>query len=246
LLGATPLGYYQVRVRDGLAKGALWTLLPFSSYWRLGGSEQDVLAAVSYLPSLDGIVFWDFGAHFGIHTVGMAMHVGPAGQVIAFEPDPGAFQRLQYHVKLNDLSNVQLFAAAASRKTGTGTLYLPCGKGSAVSHFLYHESDDVAGIDRIAVPTIAPDDLVAQGKIRAPHIIKIDVQGHGGAAVAGAINAIRTKLPIIAFSNHSEAESSEIQSLLEPLSYKPIGFDGASCKWDDIREALLIPDRVSN
>jgi hypothetical protein len=121
----TPLGYCRVRVRDGLAKGAQWTLLPFSSYWRFGGAEQDVLAAAAYLPSLKGIVFWDFGAHFGIHTVGMAMQVGPTGEVVAFEPDPGAFRRLQYHIELNHLSNVRLFAAGASRKSGRGRLYLP-------------------------------------------------------------------------------------------------------------------------
>jgi len=228
VLAATPLGYCRVRVRAGLAKGAQWTLLPFSSYWRLGGAEQDVLAATSYLPTLNGTVFWDFGAHFGIHTVGMAMQVGPTGQVAAFEPDPGAFRRLQYHVEINRLSNVRLFEAAASRTSGRGSLYLPGGKG----------------VDSISVRTIAPDDLVAEGKIRAPHIIKIDVQGHGAEAVAGAINTIRTTLPIIAFSNHSEAERSGIQRLLEPLSYTPVHFDGSSCAWLDITEALLIPDQL--
>jgi FkbM family methyltransferase len=244
VLAATPLAYCRVRVRAGFAKGAQWTLLPFSSYWRLGGAEQDVLAATSYLPTLNGIVFWDFGAHFGIHTVGMGMQVGPTGQVAAFEPDPGAFRRLQYHVEINHLSNVRLFEAAASRTSGRGNLYLPGGKGSAVSHLRYYASDDMTGVDSISVPTIAPDDLVAEGKIRAPHIIKIDVQGHGAEAGAGAINTIRTTLPIIAFSNHSEAERSGIQRLLEPLSYAPVHFDGSSCAWLDITEALLIPDQL--
>jgi hypothetical protein len=102
----------------------------------------------------------------------------------------------------------------------------------------------MTGVNSILVPTIAPDDLVVEGKIRAPHIIKIDVQGHGAEAVAGAINAIRTTLPIIAFSNHSEAERSGIQSLLEPLSYSPLHFDGSSCGWRDITEALLIPGQT--
>jgi hypothetical protein len=56
---------------------------------------QDVLAATLYIPTLDDVVFWDFGAHFGIYTEGMAMQVGPTRQVGAFEPDPGAFHRLQ-------------------------------------------------------------------------------------------------------------------------------------------------------
>ena len=175
------------------------------------------------------------------------MQVGQTGQVVAFEPDPGAFRRLKYHVDLNHLSNVRLFEAAASRTSGRGSLYLPGGKGSAVSHFRYYASDDMTGVDSISVPTVAPDDLVAEGKVRAPHIIKIDIQGHGAEAVAGAINAIRTTLPIIAISNHSEAERSGISKRLagRPLIlYARLHFDGSSCAWLDITEALLIPGQL--
>ena len=70
-LGETPIGYFPVRVRAGLAKGARWTFLPFSSYWRAASSEP---MSVGYLllSTLEGLVFWDCGAHFGIHTVGMS------------------------------------------------------------------------------------------------------------------------------------------------------------------------------
>src|SRR5262249_32086096 len=128
-IAATPVGYWQVRVRAGLAKGAKRTLLPFSSNLGMGGSEQDGVAAGSYLSHLEGRVFWDFGAHFGIHAVGMAMQVGSTGQVAAFEPDPTAFRRLRYHVELNALSNVRMFEAAVSRMSGHSNLYLPCGQG---------------------------------------------------------------------------------------------------------------------
>src|SRR5262249_9791005 len=111
VLGASFIGYFPVRVRGGRARGARWTLLPFSSYWRRGETENDVTQAASYLCELKDITFWDIGAHFGIHTVGMAMSVGPSGQVVAFEPDPAAFSRLSYHVRKNDLSNVRLFDA---------------------------------------------------------------------------------------------------------------------------------------
>src|ERR1700729_2491433 len=109
VISATPLAYYPVRVRCGLAKGARWTFAPFSANWRYGGAEQDVEAGFAILPNPKGAVFWDFGAHFGIHTVGVAMHIGPGGQVAAFEPDPAAFKRLELHVALNCLTNVRLF-----------------------------------------------------------------------------------------------------------------------------------------
>jgi FkbM family methyltransferase len=240
-LGKTPIGYLPVRVRAGLAKGARWTLLPFSSYWRHGESELDVRSAISYFPTLEGLVFWDCGAHFGIHSVGMSMQVGPNGQVVAFEPDPGAARRLRYHVEANRLSNVRVIEAAASRTIGAAELFLPAGKGSAVSHLRFHEADKMAGVDSIGVATVAPDGLVSDGEIRLPDLIKIDVQGHGADAVAGAMDSIRKKLPIIAFSNHSDVEMAGVRGLLEPLSYRPVRFDGSSCSWGNFTEALLVP-----
>src|SRR4051812_26846547 len=127
LAAATPIGLFPVRVRAGLAKGARWTAAPFSANWRLGGAEGDVAAALAYLDQPCGAVFWDFGAHFGIHTVGIAMKTGPSGEVVAFEPDPVAFARLTRHVRMNRLTNVILVPAAASRVRGEDILYLPGG-----------------------------------------------------------------------------------------------------------------------
>ena len=120
--------------------------------------------------------------------------------MVAFEPDPGAAKRLRYHVKANRLSNVKVIEAAVSRTIGAAELFLPAGKGSAVSHFRFHDADKMTGVHSIEVAMVAPDILVAEGEIRLPDLIKIDVQGHGADAVAGAINSIRNKLPIIAFA----------------------------------------------
>jgi FkbM family methyltransferase len=170
----------------------------------------------------------------------MAMRVGSEGQVVAFEPDPGAVKKLKLHVALNRLSNVKVFEAAVSRVTGYGQLFLPAGGGSAVSHFRFHEWDDMIGVDSIEVATVAPDELVARGEIRLPNLIKIDVQGHGGSAVAGSLESIRRSLPIIAFSNHSDAEMNGVREQLEPLSYQPVHFDGSACSWGEFSEALLV------
>jgi FkbM family methyltransferase len=241
-LGATPIGYFPVRVRTGRAKGAHWTLLPFSSNWRRGEPENDVAQAASYLPTLEGITFWDIGAHFGIHTVGMAMTVGQKGQVAAFEPDPAAFDRLRYHVGKNRLKNVRLFDAAASRTTGRGDLFLPGGQGTTHSHFKYYADNDMTGTASLSVRTVALDDLVQSGSIRLPDLIKIDVQGHGAEALAGAANSIKASLPIIAFSTHSDAERHGARDLLSPMGYSPRFFDGTVCDWTDIADPkIFIP-----
>jgi len=232
-VSVTPLAYWPVTVRAGPAKGARWTLAPFSHNWRSGG-EEDARAGLAALGRVDGAVCWDFGAHFGIHTVGMAMQVGPQGEVASFEPDPVAFKRLRYHVGINGLRHVRLYQAAASNKAGTLPLINNHGLGSAFSHFQYEDEDVSARTPLVPVVTVAADDLVAGGGIRLPNLIKLDVQGHGAQALRGSIRSIGKSLPVIVFSNHSQWELEGVQALLSPLGYSAFSFAGDPIPWDGL------------
>jgi FkbM family methyltransferase len=240
LLSATRFANCPVRVRKGLAKGARWTMLPFSAYWREGRGAVDVERALVHLLTVRGIVFWDFGAHFGIHSVGLALQIGPHGAVVAFEPDPVAFEKLNRHVQMNKLTNIRLYDAAVSSSTGNAKLYFPQGPGSSRSHLQNDEHDDSA-TPKITVKTVSADDLVESGAIRLPNVIKIDVQGHGARAVAGAMKSIATSRPIIVFRNHSDGELSGTKQLLEPLGYVPVALNGDRIQWTTLTECLLLP-----
>lgn len=232
-LAASPVARIPVRVRRGPARGARWTLLPFSHNWREGG-EGDLAPGLAKLPQVAGAVCWDFGAHFGIHTVGMARQVGPSGQVVAFEPDTVAFARLALHVRMNRLANVVLFRAAVSSAPGVQRLIASGGPGSTVSHFRYPGEPEPEAHLTVAVETIAPDDLVAQGRVRPPDLIKVDVEGHGAAALQGSLASIREKLPVIIFSCHSPAEIGGARQLLEPLDYGAHRLSGAAVSWAEV------------
>ncbi len=233
-----------MRVRRGPAKGARWTLLPFSANWRLGG-EGDLEAGLAQLTTPRGAVGWDFGAHFGLHTVGMALQFGLEGQVAAFEPDPGAFSRLALHVRKNRLANVVLFEAAVSNLAGSSRLITDHGEGSSFSHFRYEDEPAPEESLTLAVATVAPDELVAQGRIRLPDLIKVDVQGHGAQALAGSIASIRARLPIVIFSNHSPWELAGTRELLEPLGYSAMSLGGEPMPWERLmaESGLLLARR---
>jgi len=205
--------------------------------------EADVQTALSRLGRTKGIVFWDIGAHFGIHSIGVAMQCGPTGRVVAFEPDPVAFKRLLRHVKLNALGNVKIYQRAASDRTGRSVLFTPGGQGSSNSHLLYYADNDMTGTPRIEIETVAIDELVDSGEIRAPSLIKVDAQGHGGNALQGAGKTIAQSLPLIAFSNHSDAEIEATRRILDPLGYMPEALHGQSIPWSAVDEALLVPPR---
>jgi FkbM family methyltransferase len=243
IIAATPLGYFPVRVRSGPAKGAKWTLAPFSHNWRCGG-ENIIEPALSLLPNRNGRVCWDFGAHFGIHTVGMAMQVGSAGEVVSFEPDPIAFLRLKYHVKINRLNNVRLYQAAASKMSGRLRLITDRALGSSSSHFQYEDEPMSEQTPTEEVEAVSADELVCRGEIRSPDLIKVDVEGHGAKALEGSVRSILEKWPIIIFSNHSPWELEGVRKLLEPF-YSVFSLQGTPISWEawNAESRLLVPSR---
>jgi tRNA G37 N-methylase Trm5 len=126
-----------VPVLRGPARGALWTLYPYSSYWRKGGAEPVTERAILSLGQLAGRTCWDLGAHFGFYSLVFAKLLGPAGQVVAFEPDPVSFRRLQLHARLNRLRNLVAFEAAAGSTSHVAKLVVNHGQGATTSHLPY-------------------------------------------------------------------------------------------------------------
>lgn len=61
-----------------------------------------------------GDVFIDVGAYTGLYTLIAAKAVGPAGLVVAIEPDPDSFALLTRNIAMNRLSNVRALNIACS------------------------------------------------------------------------------------------------------------------------------------
>jgi FkbM family methyltransferase len=217
-------------VQAGIARGARWTLLPHSAYWRCGG-ESDVQTAMHSLGSIVGKSCWDLGAHFGIHTIGLAMAVGPNGEVAAFEPDPISHRRCALHIKMNRLTNVRLFEGGAGDTTGHQQLLVTGGLGTTSNHLRY-EDEPISKNDRtIIIETLVLDELVANGRIRPPMFVKIDVEGYGAKAVRGALKTFAQYRPVMVMSFHSHFEADDTQALLGPIGYHCYDNDGRRLAW---------------
>ena len=213
------LGRIPVRVRRGLARGAWWSLYPHSSYWRLGGNDPHVEDVLRRHAARPGAVCWDLGAHHGIYAVGLALAVGPAGRVEAFEPDPVSFRRLRWHRRLNRLEQLHPHRVAASARTGPARLYQYDDFGGTTSH-LPHPGESLAGAAHREIATAALDEWVDSGRLRVPDFVKIDVEGHAGPALAGMRRTLAARLPVVLLAIHHEAEETTARAVLEPLGYR--------------------------
>jgi FkbM family methyltransferase len=177
---------------------------------------QDFLSSLGR-GDIRGWVCWDLGAHFGLYSIGFARRVWPTGQVAAFEPNPRSFARLARHARTNRLPWLQLFRAAASDKAGHSELYTYGDLGSTTTHLPYEGEIRTEAARAIPVETVVLDELVSQGTLRQPQVVKIDVEGHAHHALRGMQRSLSTARPLVIVGLHSPQEIAGVRSVLEPL-----------------------------
>ncbi len=137
-----------------------------------------------------GDVFYDVGANIGLFALIAAHRVGAGGRVVAFEPHAATVDALLRNVALNGLGNrVDVLSCALHRASGYRPfLYRSLQAASGLSQVdatRDPHAQDVAPVARELKPVAAVDDLVASETIRAPDVVKIDVDGNEPAVLAG-------------------------------------------------------------
>lgn len=135
----------------------------------------------------EGDVVLDIGAHVGYFTVLFAKFAGPAGRVLAFEPDPDNFRLLQKNTRR--YTNVTIYNWAISDQVGEANLYHNLTKTG--SHSLVNPVPDAA-VFKVRAETL--DNLMATGVFSHADIIKMDIEGAEPLAWAGS-RAVREKNP---------------------------------------------------
>jgi len=127
-----------------------------------------------------GDVIYDIGANIGFYTIILAKLVGNKGRVIAFEPERESYEHLQDNLKLNDLTNVQIFPKAVGEKVGKAKLYL----GQTIGNFSLVRTYGEA-IDYQEVEIVKGDQFVKEQNLPIPRLVKIDVEGYEYSVLQG-------------------------------------------------------------
>ncbi len=138
-----------------------------------------------------GGTFIDIGANWGFFALLAAGRVGPAGRVVAFEPDPRLFRLLEANVAANGLTNVDAVLAAAA--AGPGELALNGFDADAGNWGLTRVGLPTAGTTSIAARAVAVDaELDALGVGHAD-LVKLDVEGAEDLALDGMADGLKAR-----------------------------------------------------
>lgn len=180
-----------------------------------------------------GDVVWDIGANVGFYTTQFSNLVGGTGKVVAFEPSPANFARLR--AACSTLPNVDL---------------QPCALGNASGQLRFQQGDDALGAtsrivddDRTAdvVDVRVGDDLISDGALPQPTIIKIDVEGFEVEVLEGLVRCIQsTRLRAVGVEVHFGIVSQ--RGLAQTLAVIEARFQAANFRvtWPDNSHLLAV------
>ncbi|MGE4550575.1 MAG: FkbM family methyltransferase [Opitutales bacterium] len=141
-----------------------------------------------------GDAVFDVGANKGGYLASLARMVGRRGRVFAFEPLPELAARLETACARLRWRQVEVCSAAASDEDGTAVLATPAGNRHWESSL---EGNASLGARTPDVPTRRLDNYLDQLEGRPLTAMKIDVEGHESAVIAGGSELITRNKPML-------------------------------------------------
>jgi FkbM family methyltransferase len=202
--------------------------------------DQHLYAAGVYEPEVAAVVeallhendtAVDIGANVGFFSLLFGQCVGSGGKVIAFEPQPGVFERLNANVALNPVLPVKVERLAVSDAAGVLRFYPGDRSHSGVGSLRPRESEG----DAVLVESVRLDDLLSPDL--PVHLIKVDVEGAEMRVVNGMKRTIRRYSPhvIVEVSDQFLRESnSSGRELCESLL--ATGYQMYIIEWGGLRK----------
>lgn len=173
---------------------------------------------IQQLLPADG-TFIDIGANVGIYTLTAARVLNHQGRILAFEPNPPAFARLQFNIKANpDISaHITLLQEGVSDQDAEFELQLDTGNlgGSSLK-------SRAASTQRVSVRCRPLLQVLMDQKITRIDMLKIDIEGAEDMALAPFLQqADDPLLPDYIIIERSERDwQIDLHALLQQRDYQ--------------------------
>jgi FkbM family methyltransferase len=137
-----------------------------------------------------GMTVADVGANIGYYTWLAASIVGRTGRVLAFEPGPYAFDRLQRVVRESRGGTVECLNVALSDWSGRGTLYVP---DHGIGNYNPSLTPYLSDMNPVEISIERLDTVLDRLGVHRIDLMKVDVEGHELGVFRGGERAIRER-----------------------------------------------------
>ncbi len=175
----------------------------------------------------ENLIVYDLGAHFGYHTLKFAKE-NKVKKVYAFEPNPDNRERLIMNINRNSYlkEKVSIVEKAISSKKGTSVFlaFNDIEQGVSSASMLQQEKliakrkDTLARKIVVSIDTL--DNLVSEGLLLPPDIIKIDIEGAEYDALDGSRELLRKNKPVLMIEVHTILNMYQLAGLFNEINYQ--------------------------
>jgi FkbM family methyltransferase len=174
-----------------------------------------------------GDTVWDIGANLGLFTFAAAAAAGPAGEVLAVEPDVLLVGLLRRSAAANpDVAPVSVLGTAVSDEVGVARFHV--ARRNRSTNYLEGFGTGQAGGSRTVqmVPTVTLDWLAERFPL--PRVIKIDVEEAEVLALRGAEQVLQHGATVIC--EVAGTNAAAVRDLLRPHGYELYDGDLAAAR----------------
>lgn len=190
---------------------------------RAGRWEPEVWGAISSaLP--EGATFFDVGAHIGYDSLKAAVKVGPAGRVVAFEPNPNTLQQLRDNIAASGATNVIVQPIACTDREQMLTLFDSTPGGNSGSSSL--SAANAGSMSRPYTVRGRPiDDVVRELGFERIDVLKADVEGAELIVLRGAAESLKRFHPKLILEvvprqlENMNASVAELEAFIKEMGY---------------------------
>jgi FkbM family methyltransferase len=157
----------------------------------------------------------DIGACEGIYAL-VASALAPDSKVVAVEPLPDAFKRLEANICLNKRP-IYAFEAACSDFDGSAPLY---SNGCANSTEASLVSGSVCKTSTCVVKTRTVDSLVKELGLSSVDLVKIDVEGAEPGVIKGMEDYLASSRPVMLVEVLNNNVAEELAKIMSWWNYR--------------------------
>jgi len=186
--------------------------------------RDTVLSLKSATPDTP-INFIDIGANIGQHSLFLSLY---ADQVHSFEPYGAVSQKLERHIALNRLSNIELHKVGLSNAAQELDFFAPTGRNQGIGSF---DAGTVSKGNQLLgkLALVRGDDYLKENGLQDISLLKIDVEGFEKNVLQGLSETLGTSRPVIVvevtYGNTLSFDSPEALRAALPADYTLWRFD---------------------